>query len=196
VKILNLAAGKLLPLDLPTYYLLVQLDTMYYDYMDPSKIEQISSKYRDDTLEMVRMKCNEDAFTFMERTSIKFDRVCAYRFLEHIPMDKVLYFIYLISTCLAAGGEADIIVPDFRKLADILLNQDCTSNKNFEAMNILLTTEILNEPSCPHASIWTEDRLLHFFCNIEKRFRLIQFFRDFPFDGRDIYLRAKFKRVG
>lgn len=194
MKILNLAAGKLLPLDLPMYYLLVQLDTMYYDYMDPARIEQISSKYRDNTLDVVRMRCNEDAFTFMERTSIQFDRICAYRFLEHIPMDKVLYFIYLISTCLKVEGVADIIVPDYRKLARLLL-EDKTSDEDFESKNILLTTELLNEPSCPHASIWTQDRLLHFFANIEERFHLIKCWKDYEFDGRNIYLRALFKRI-
>jgi hypothetical protein len=109
-------------------------------------------------------------------------------------MDKVLYFIYLISTCLEIGGVADIIVPDYRLLGQMLLD-DKTSDEDFESKNILLTTELLNEPSCPHASIWTQDRLLHFFCNIEERFELIKTWKKFEFDGRNIYLRGTFRRT-
>ena len=192
MRILNLAAGKLLPLDLPDAYFLVQLDTMYYYHADPTTVEQYESQYDEDKI--MRFRCNTDAFEFMERTSIQFDRVCAYRFLEHIPMDKVLYFIYCISTSLKMGGIADIIVPDYRKLGQMLLD-DNTSHDDFEAKNILLTTELLNDPSCPHASIWTQDRLLHFFCNIEERFHPVNCMKNYEFDGRDIYLRGLFKRV-
>lgn len=194
MKILNLAAGKLLPLDLPTppNYCLVQLDTMYYLYDHPDVIESELSKYVPVRTKMIHS--SEDAFTFMERTKIQFDRICAYRFLEHIPRDKVLYFIYLISTCLKIDGTVDIIVPDYTELARRLLEDDPTDPK-FESKDILLTTELLNDPSCPHASIWTESRLIHFFCQVEGRFAMIDCKENYNFDGRDIYIRARFRRI-
>jgi len=60
--------------------------------------------------------------------------------------------------------------------------------ENFEAHNILLTTELLNEPGCPHASIWTANRA-YYFMELEKRFRVGYMNAEFEFDGRNIYLR-------
>ncbi len=64
----------------------------------------------------------------------------------------------------------------------------------FEADNILLTTELLNEPSCPHASIWTAKRARYFF-HLEKRFQISHIDEKFEFDGRDIYLRFQAVRL-
>lgn len=198
MKILNLAAGKLFPLDLPQppNYCLVQLDTMYYRYNSIEEIEYTLENYS--PMKTKILYCNEDAFKFMERTKIQFDRICAYRFLEHVPMDQVLYFIYLLSTCLKTAGEVDIIVPNYEALAKMILCEKISDMDGFEfeKHNILLTTELLNEPSCPHASIWTRDRLIHFFRDVEGRFVDIGLIdQAFKFDGRDIYLRAKFRRI-
>jgi predicted SAM-dependent methyltransferase len=138
-----------------------------------------------------------DIFTFLERTTMVFDRICIYRFLEHVPFDKVLYFIYLLSTVTRPGGIIDVIVPNYKILAQMILDEDplkIKSNENFEAQNILLTTELVNEPSCPHASIWTDDRSIYFF-QFEKRFEVMDFDTKFNFDGRNIYLRFFAKRV-
>jgi len=192
--ILNLAAGKLQPLDLPDFYYLIQLDTMYYTHSSVDKIEMGAVEWAKLPRNTIMHNCSEDAFKFMENTFLKFDRVCAYRFLEHVSFTSVEYFIYLISTCLEIGGQADIIVPDYYKLANLLL-ADNVRDHEFHSKNITLTTELLNEPSCPHASIWTRDRLQYFFCDLEKRFKTIKIERDFEFDGRDLYLRGQFERV-
>jgi len=137
--------------------------------------------------------CKEDAFEFMERTSLIFDRLCAYRFLEHVPMDRVLYFIYLLSTVVKKGGLVDIIVPNYMTLADMILNEN-VNDSEFEAHNIILTTELVNEPGCPHASIWTKDRAIKFF-QLEGRFNVKEIDENFVFDGRDIYLRILAERI-
>jgi len=201
--ILNIAAGKIKPIIKETKKLklrgdlLINLDTAYYSFLDPDDLECAVDEWRRRTDKSnIEYFCNEDAFTFMERTRLMFDRVCIYRFLEHVPMDKVLYFIYLLSTITKKGDLVDIIVPNYKLLASTLLSEDPfgSTSGNFEAHNIELTTELLNEPSCPHASIWTVDRAFYFF-GIEERFKIHDYVSDFEFDGRDIYLRFFAERI-
>ena len=156
-SILNIAAGKILPIELSIYkrFFLVNLDPMYYEYDTPEEIERCWTDRR--PTKETTLYCNADAYEFMERTKIIFDKVCIYRFLEHVSMDKVLYFIYLVSTVTEVGAEVDVIVPNYTFLASMILHEDVNS-VFFEKDNVLLTTELLNEPSCPHASIWTEAR--------------------------------------
>ena len=118
-----------------------------------------------------------------------------YRFLEHISFTQVLYFIYLVSTCIHPGGVVDIIVPNYHTLAEILL-KETVYDIEFEKQNILLTTELLNEPSCPHASIWTPERAKYFW-EYEGRFSVPEDSIDphFVYDGRNIYLRFKAVRL-
>ncbi len=194
--ILNLAAGKQKPLlekgEGP--HLLVNLDTSYYSFLEPDIIEEsVALALKQGLGANVEYYCNEDAFTFMERTNLIFDRVCIYRFLEHVEMDKVLYFIYLLSTVTRKGAVVDIIVPNYEILARLILSE-CPYDKNFEAQNIRLTTELLNEPSCPHASIWTAERAQYFF-DLEGRFKVESLNENFKFDGRDLYLRFKAERL-
>lgn len=196
--ILNLAAGKLKPLldsrTLVAPHLVVNVDTSYYSYMEIELLE--------DTIELVKQRghsetfeyyCNEDAFTFMERTKFIFDHVCLYRFLEHVPFEKVPYFIYLLSTITESGTVVDVIVPNYNTLAKMILAED-VENPSFEKQNILLTTELLNEPGCPHASIWTRERAIKFF-ELEDRFHVIDTDAHYEFDGRNIYLRIKARRI-
>lgn len=190
--ILNIAAGKMQPLDLPKIFFLINLDTSYYDALTASAIEREYGAWY--SIGKRTFRCNEDAFNFMERSSILFDRVCIYRFLEHVPFDKVLYFIYLASTITKPGGEVDVIVPDYRVLAEKLFNEDNIGSPDFEKHNILLTTELLNEPSCPHASIWTPARADHFW-QLEERFKVTLHETRFKFDGRDIYFRFTARRT-
>lgn len=122
-----------------------------------------------------------------------FDRVVIYRFLEHVPMRDVLYFIYMLSTIVKVGGYVEGIVPNYRELAARLMLEK-PGSKEYESDNILLTTEIVNEPNDPHASIWTEDRLLYYF-RMEKRFEIDRLCVNYEFDGRDIYIWFQCKRI-
>ena len=196
-KILNIAGGKFSPiLDPPkTPTFLVNVDTMYYENSDPVMVENKFGSWagtQDETYNI-----NADVFEFMERTIMNFDRVCIYRFLEHVSFTQVAYFIYLVSTVTKPGAIVDVIVPNYEALAHMILSEDANTTLkmfDFEANNILLTTELLNEPSCPHASIWTPYRA-NYFWELEGRFKLHEKWSKYTFDGRDIYLRFILKRV-
>lgn len=193
--ILNIAAGKIPPLDLPTKEksFIVNVDPMFYHNYEPAQVEKKRKEWNEKTTKVFNIR--KDAFEFMERTVMWFDRVCIYRFLEHVPRDRVLYFIYLISTITRKGAIVDVIVPDYELLAARLLSEEPFA-QSFEEEDILLTTEILNEPSCPHASLWTRGRAMKFW-ELEKRFKVdddkMKF--NFAFDGRDIYLRFLAERL-
>jgi len=193
--ILNVAAGKLNPIDfMPNAGdFLVNLDPMYYKYDDPSRIEDTYDRWVKQEDESIIKYCNEKAFTFLERTRIQFDRISCYRFLEHITKTEVLYFLYLVSTALKIGGTIDIIVPNYDELADMLLHE-VPGSENWEAHDTTLTYEMLNEPSCPHASIWTVGRI-RYFLRLEERFKVEVLEPAFDFDGRDCYIRCIAQRV-
>ena len=198
MDVLNIAAGKMPPLNdmmkKDQGNLIVNLDQIYYDDVTPKHIEsyyhQKPTHPQNDTI----FYCNEDVFKFLERTVMNFDLVTMYRFLEHVSFTQLLYFIYLVSTAVRLGGVVDIIVPNYHTLAEMLL-QDSVDDPEFEERNILLTTELLNEPSCPHASIWTPQRAIYFW-EFEGRFTVDENTIDphFVYDGRNIYLRFQAKR--
>lgn len=199
--ILNIAGGKIKPFEFESskiklyddFSLLVNLDKMYYD---PSNISEIITMHNDDAENdnITEYNSDIDVYEFLERYHIPFDGIAIYRFLEHVPKVQVLYFIYLLSTSVKIGGYVDVIVPDYKKLAKRILDEDVFSN-NFEEEDIITTFELLNEPTCsPHASIWTFDRAYKFF-ELEGRFKIKIIKENYDFDGRDIYLRFIAERV-
>lgn len=202
-KLLNIAAGKGMPINpLKGEYMLINLDTMYEAGDDLNSIEnhhktevwkRTDEAPRPNKGPSCIIQCYEDAFEFMEKISFKFDEISCYRFLEHVEKDRVLYFIYLMSTCLDTGGLVDIIVPDYDILASSLLSE-IPGGTGWEFTNILLTTEMLNHPADPHASIWTEKRLTYFF-NLERRFRITSIEKNYEYDGRNIYLRMMAEKI-
>lgn len=202
--ILNLAAGKFEPLEFDTKNdkmlpkFILNVDTSYFSDENAGRIESDIRYWETDPDKCNMTKnLNMDVFQFMERTSIVFDRVVIYRFLEHVTFTQVEYFIYLVSTVLKKGGFVDVIVPNYKVLANMLLAENefmKMTSFNFNAYNIILTTELLNEPSCPHASIWTNDRMTRLW-ELERRFKVGLQNEAFEFDGRDIYLRSFIQRV-
>ena len=188
---LNIAAGKSNPIDFVQDAFVVNLDISYFDYATPKEIE-IHYEMNLINLTGDTYKCNCDAFEFMEKTTISFDQITCYRFLEHADKDRVLYFIYLMSACLKIGGEVAIIVPDYKKLSKMILSE-IPGEHNWEAHDILVTTEVVNHSAEPHASVWTQDRLPYFF-ELEGRFKTT-YNEPYEFDGRDIYIRYQAKRI-
>jgi len=201
MRILNIAAGKFDPLSLTALmpYYILNIDTSYFSETKVDSIESSLETWEQNPDRITTKRyLNMDAFEFMERTRIMFDRVVLYRFLEHVSFTQVEYFIYLISTILKPGGMVDVIVPNYTILAEMILNEEGIFEGdpciNLEAHNIILTTELLNEPSCPHASIWTPARMKYFW-ELEKRFKISTQEPVFKFDGRDIYMRAIMERI-
>lgn len=198
-SVLNIAGGKIFPYN--TYKnlkFLVNLDGMY---LNSSKIEKIiedhesfeKNKILNINQDFTEHMCNFDIYEFLEKYHIKFDGIVMYRFLEHVPKVKILYFIYLLSTSIKLDGTFDIIVPDYKALAKRILSEN-VGNPNWEAEDIITTFELLNEKYDPHGSIWTEDRL-KYYLELEGRFKVEKVLSNYEFDGRNIYLRAIGYRV-
>lgn len=201
---LNIAGGKLSPIPtmmeddgmIPSY--VINIDTSYYSETTPKTIEEEALNWaRNPDRGNKQAFLNADIFEFMERTILQFDRVTIYRFLEHVSFTQLEYFIYLVSTITHTGSMIDVIVPNYKTLAQMILDEDTNLEKgnfgsynDFAGWNIELTTELLNEPSCPHASIWTPYRAKKFW-EREKRFTVDprQIDDRCLFDGRDIYMR-------
>jgi hypothetical protein len=201
ITILNIGAGNILPIDLYKFdkTFLLNIDSGYdFDICDDIKSidlthhKAVNNNLRSIDGDRYLFRSGQDIYGFLETYYHKFDLVTIYRFLEHVEFSNVPYFIYLLSRVTQKDSLIDVIVPNYRILAEMILDDDPNST-TFEHDNILLTTELLNEPNDPHASIWTVGRLLYFF-ELEKRFQM-ECIRDFEFENRDIYLRAIFRRV-
>jgi len=201
--ILNIAGGKFEPLSIgkenrliPRYTL--NVDTSYFTKTTPDYIEsEINQWLKDPDRISMSNNLNINIFEFMERTSLKFDRVTIYRFLEHVSFTQVEYFLYLISTITKKYSKVDVIVPNYNHLAQMILDENSYKNNpdfNFQSHNILLTTELLNQPPDPHASIWTPERIKYFW-ELENRFNVAETDPSFEFDGRSIYLRSIIERI-
>jgi len=195
--ILNLAGGKIRPLMAEEGDLIINVDTCYFTE-DPIEHVEKTHRFTNKTGALpVGSKgeyfVNDDMFDFLSRYNVTFDVISLYRILEHIHRDQVLYFIYLLSTCVKKDGLLDIIVPDYKMLAQMLIAED-VYDIEFWTDNILLTTEMLNEPDDPHKSIWTADRLKMFLA-MEQRFKVMTIAEKFDFDGRDIYLNCIAQRI-
>ena len=195
--ILNLGAGKLKPLgydELAAPKFLLNVDSSYYcSSFDIKDIVETHQFFLDGSAKSYNFFLKEDIFTFLQNYHIPFSRIIIYRLLEHVKRTDVLHFIYLLSTCLEIGGEVDCIVPDYDQLSRQILDEK-PGSRGFEEEDIITTTELLNEPNMPHASIWTVNRVYHFF-HLEGRFNITYIEPEYSFDGRDIYLRFFAERV-
>ena len=192
--ILNVAAGNQPVLDLDKIvankqYTVINVDKGYMSGNTPNEIERVIRNQNNISSELF---CQYDVWKFLERTLLKFDYIAVYRFLEHVSYTSVSYFIYLLYRVSNPGAIVDVVVPDYERLAKMILEEDVGS-VDFERHNILLTTELLNEPFSPHASIWTKQRLKKFF-TLERYFR-ISTIDNFCMDRRDIYIRALFESL-
>lgn len=194
--ILNLAGGKFNPLFLNNEnvsvkyypYTILNLDKMYLYSND---IEDIIEDFNDSRSHSLYF--NHEIFDFLSKFHYQFDVITIYRYLEHVSKNDILFFIYLLSTTVKVGGLIDVIVPDYKKLAKRILNED-PFDVNFERDDIITTFELLNEPYDPHASIWTKERIYKFF-HLEERFKINNLYEDYYFDGRDIYIRFLAERI-
>lgn len=190
--ILNLAGGKLKPLDLVSDDTVMNLDIIY-DNNICNTLSNINREYMLGHRLFHSCYISHDIEDFLNKILVKFDRISIYRYLEHIPKSQVIYFIYLLSTCVKVGGEIDVIVPDAKILAKKILEEDVDS-KTWESDDLLITYELLADQPSPHLSLWTKDRLIKLF-EREGNFKSVKVEENFLFDGRSIYLRYIAKRI-
>jgi hypothetical protein len=196
--ILNLGAGKMeIPLGMSEFR--VHVDRCYENL--PEKIHNLESIcIYQDMVEKKKVKANRilyyagDIFEFLEKYPKKFDEIELYRVLEHIPRDKVLYFIYLMADILKDHGIIEVVCPDYKKLAQMILNDLPTDATKYEQQEIVLYTELFNEPNDPHCFITTHERLERVF-TLENRFKILDGDQPVSFENRTIYFQMKFQRI-
>jgi hypothetical protein len=193
--VLNLGAGKdeMEYNDVPIFA--VSVDKSFYIASNPKDVEHNYIGFKNGAVfKRQHYRIDEDIFTFLERTIMKFDRVRIFRFLEHVPFTRVNYFFYLLASVMRKGSIANIAVPDYKILAQMILDED-VNDRDFEKHNITVTTELLNEPYDPHASIWTKERA-KYYGEFEGRFKFRLGEPDhINIDGRDLYLHFCLERL-
>jgi len=190
--ILNLAGGNMEPLDVvrDNKNNIINVDLCYPE--SDNNVLLVNTNYWLDNY-FYPLYIKSDVYEFLSSTIVKFDRVCIYRFLEHVPKTNVLYFLYMIASCMKVGATLDVIVPDAQKLARRLLEEDVYS-PDWESEDLLTTYEFLSDQPSPHLSLWTHDRIKKIF-EMERFFAVIDIQENFEFDGRNIYIRALSKRI-
>ena len=85
-------------------------------------------------------------------------------------------------------GTIDIIVPDYIQVLSTLtkLNPNDQTASEFNRDMINIHTEVFNEPSDPHLSIWTKD-LARYYFELEGFWKITKL-DQIELDGRNWYL--------
>lgn len=192
---LNVGGGKTKPMlddfiDENDSYFLVNVDKSYFNGLTP---EDIEVSYFDFEQNQLVYDCKYDIFEFLERTRIKFDTIFIHRFFEHLSRDKILYFIYLLSTITEEDSIIDLISPNYQQLAYMILNEDPKSDPDFDKKDIIISTELFNESNDPHQTITTPARIKRWF-EYEGRFKVTGCSNPYDFDGRNIYFKSVIRR--
>ena len=194
--ILNLGSGNTKPFGYPNdnSTLMINVDSGYQHYQISSDEEIHNTLMNYETMNTMNSFDKElftdmDAFKFLSTQIVKYDKVVAYRFLEHIPHEQVPYMLYLIGNVLKKDGEFEFIVPDYLKLAKLLIGNDNPKKPSFNNVNTLLTYEMLADPGCPHCSIWTKNRA-EALLTAENIFEVDEITEDYVAFGRNIYLHV------
>ncbi len=193
--ILNLAGGRMNPLGLienskEEDYFIINVDRMY------KKSSQFLSNYdyknyiKNENCDYYNHYVKSNITEFLNDCMIYFDRICMYRYLEHVGYSDALYLIYQLSTITKKDSIIDVIVPDYIKLCNIIPGLTGEFNNNF----ILCQTELFNEINDPHKLITTPKTVKYLF-ELEKRFKVEKIIENFEFDGRNIYLRFLIRRL-
>lgn len=192
--ILNLASGSIQP-KLPEI-LEDKLDvrfTVYVDKSYPTTLDyfEVHSLMNESSISDGKIYVGDDVWTFLEKFIDQFDIIACHRFLEHVPVDKLLTFIYLMRSKVKTGGYCDIIVPNWNDLRQIDIDsEDELMTKNY----LTVVYELCNFPGDPHASVFTPKKLKKFF-ELEGGWKHLETKTNYNFAGRNIYFRSIFQAI-
>lgn len=136
-----------------------------------------------------------DVFEFLQNYKKRdVDFISASRFFEHIKYDRIGELLYLLYGISRPSAQLSIIVPDYNKVFETLSNLDLESNPiPFQEKLIQIHTEVFNEISDPHRSIWNE-QLAYYYITMEHYWD-IKNIDPISLDGRDWYLQIDCERI-
>jgi len=175
-------------------YFVLDLDKKYLNGICVAYAEHLHEKWLEVCKvdhSIYKVKC--DIFEFLDNYIIPFDFIIMQRFFEHIPQDELLYFIYLLSTKTKSGSIIDLISPNYKLLAEMIINEKI-DDPNFDKNDIIISTEVFNDLNDPHLNITTPERIKRLF-EYEGRFEVELECPRMEFDGRNIYFRSVIKRI-
>lgn len=191
-SILDLAGGSIFPefpeilRDVIDTRVIVHIDKSYSTPVDYTDLANLL-----ESRQLVDLYTKDDVWNFLQNFIRQFDMISCYRFLEHVPVDKVLTFIYLMRTKVKTGGYCDVIVPNWNDLRQIDIDaEDELMTKDY----LTVVYELCNFPGDPHASVFTPKKLKKFF-ELEGGWEHIKTYEKYNFAGRDIYFRSVFKAI-
>ena len=116
------------------------------------------------------------------------DSVVAQRVFEHFDYKDLPYLLYSIWLICRPEATLSITVPDFNLVSEEVktLNAEKMKAQVFNNMMIQCHTEVFNEPSDPHRSIWTKN-LAEYYLTLEDYWS-VNSIDHMTLDGRPWYL--------
>lgn len=131
-----------------------------------------------------------DIISFLkEYSGPNFDFVFSERCLEHISYNELHYLFYLLYTKCEDDACMEIVVPNFDHISGIVLDMDSKTDKaqEFQRNLIIAHTEVFNDETDPHRSIWNEP-LAHYYMETEKYWQILKLEENFEIDNRNCYM--------
>ena len=136
--------------------------------------------------------CKSDVWEFMDGFPIKiFDRIICNRMFEHLEYcgGEVGRMIEACNAISKYDATLEFVVPNAEKLARMILKQGVLSDNEV----MIINTEFCNGKFDPHASVWTP-KLAKKYIEQEGTWNIIKIDEDYPFAGRDIYMKVWCKK--
>jgi hypothetical protein len=167
-SVLNLGSGKIH--DIKTLLndcsneFIVFVDRCYKDGIHHTlkEIEEAHLQFMLDPLNNSNiMYFAEDIFEFIDSYKYQFDCVVANRVAEHFFFDsgEIGRFLDACNQITTDQGELNIIVPNAKKLSELLLdfekNYEKISSQEVDRIKLLVNSEFTNTKCDPHGSVWS-----------------------------------------
>lgn len=149
-----------------------------------------SYKVLEETNGRIRLIGEENIINYLENYfDDPYDEVYATRVFEHFCYKEIPYLLYCTYSVMKVGGKITIIVPDFDHVANTVMRLSRYDTAlQFHRVLVFAHTELFNEPSDPHRSIWNRT-LAKYYMELE------DFWEDINMENQKIENRSWYLRI-